>query len=194
MHIPEIFIQRYNPLVNFYLADIWEKVPQHLLRERPHPRVNSIAWILWHITRCEKAGLNRFVVDGSQVLDDGGFLERLNLPWRHHGCEMTFPEVDQLDSRIDLVALHEYCLAVQERTRQIINTLDDVNLDVVMETPTLTHILVDEGLAHSNAEGFIKNYKGWSKAKCLMTFGLTHPYQHVGEIGVVASLLGVEFD
>ena len=55
-------------------------------------------------------------------------------------------------------------------------------------------ILFDEGLAHPRAAGLLENYLGWTKGKCLMNFGMTHPYQHVGEIGVIASLLGVEFD
>jgi hypothetical protein len=42
-------------------------------------------------------------------------------------------------------------------------------------------------------EGFIKNYLGWTKGKCLLTFGLTHSWQHLGEMEVIATLLGVEF-
>lgn len=193
MEIPLIFLQRYDSLYNFYLTGFWTHVPQDLMRLRPHPRTNSIAWNLWHITRCEDAGLNRFVVDRSQVLDDGLWMERMNIPWRHHGTEMTFPEVDELNHRIDLSALHDYSQSVQERTRAIINTLNVHDLDVVMEEKQLRQIMVNEGLAHSQAEGFIKNYLGWSKGKCLMTFGLTHSFQHLGEMEVIASLLGVEF-
>jgi hypothetical protein len=68
------------------------------------------------------------------------------------------------------------------------------DLDTVMEADRLRMILVEEGLAHSNPESLLQNYLGWSKGKCLFNFGLTHPYQHVGEIGVIASLLGVVFD
>jgi hypothetical protein len=71
---------------------------------------------------------------------------------------------------------------------------DDVNLDAAMEESQLRQILVNEGLAHSQAEGFIKNYLGWTRGKCLMTFGLTHSFQHLGEMEVIASLVGVEFN
>jgi hypothetical protein len=121
-------------------------------------------------------------------------MERMNIPWRHHGSEMTFAEVDELNQRIDLSALHDYSLSVQERTRTIINTLVMPDLDTAMEEGQLRQIMINEGLAHSQAEGFIKNYLGWTKGKCLMTFGLTHPYQHLGEIEVIASLVGVEFN
>lgn len=194
MEVAQLFLQRYNALYDFWLSGIWKEVPSELMRQRPHPRVNSIAWNLWHLTRVEDAGLNRFVADRPQVLDEGQWLTRMNIPWRHHGSEMTFAEVDELNQRIDLAALHDYAQAVQMRTRDIISQLSWETLQVVMEAERLRIILVDEGLAHSQAEGFIKNYLGWTKGKCLMNFGLTHPFQHVGEIGVIASLLGVDFD
>jgi hypothetical protein len=194
MDIAQIFLERYDPLCNFWLAGIWEMVPSEQMRQQPHPDVNSIAWILWHMARVEDAGLNRFVVDHAQVLDGGPWMERMNIPWRHHGSEMSLAEVDTLSQRVDLPALHDYSLAVQERTREIIGALTWQDLEVVLEEDRLRQILVDEKLAHSQAEGFIQNYLGWTKSKCLMNFGLTHPYQHLGEIEVIASLLGIRFD
>jgi hypothetical protein len=194
MNISSIFIQRYDPLYIFYLGGFWEQVPQDLMRQRPHKRTNSIAWNLWHITRVEDAGLNRFVVDRPQILDEGHWAERMKIPWRHHGTEMTFTEVDELNKQIDLSALYDYSQAVQERTRTIVETLEQKDLSEGMEEQRLRQIMGVEGLAHSQAEDFIKNYLGWSKLKCLMTFGLTHTWQHVGEMEVIASLLGVEFE
>lgn len=194
MDVTQLFIQRYDALYNFWLGGVWETVPYDLMRQRPHPRVNSIAWNLWHLTRVEDAGLNRFVVDRPQVLDEGLWMQRMNIPWRHNGNEMNFDEVDDLNQRIDLQALREYSSAVQIRTREIVSQLSYEGLDVIMEEPRLRMILFDEGLAHPRAAGLLENYLGWTKGKCLMNFGMTHPYQHVGEIGVIASLLGVEFD
>ncbi len=194
MDVSQLFLQRYDALYNFWIADLWARVSDDLMRQRPHPRVNSIAWNLWHLTRVEDAGLNRFVTDGVQVLDQGAWMQRMNIPWRHHGGEMTFAEVDELNQRIDLAALQAYSAAVQVRTREIVAKTGWGNLDAMMEADHLRIVLVDEGLAHSHAEGFLANYLGWTKGKCLMNFSLTHPYQHVGEIGVIASLLGVEFE
>ena len=193
MNLTELFIQRYNALYDFWLGGVWEMVPDDLMRQRPHPQVNSIAWILWHLTRVEDAGLNRFVVDGSQVLDDGSWMEKMNLPIRHSGGDMNFAEVDDLSQRINLQALQEYSKAVQLRTREVVSQLTYDGLDSVMEEDYLRVILFDEGLASPRSAGLLDNYLGWTKGKCLMNFGMTHPYQHVGEIGVIASLLGVDF-
>ena len=192
MNIATLFLQRYDPLTRLYLAGFWEQVSHDLMRQRPHSKTNSIAWNLWHIARVEDAGLNRYVTDGTQVLDSG-WLERMNLPWRHHGSGMSLEEVDELDARIDLAALKGYAQAVEERTRAIIASLDEDELGTAMDEPRLRQILVEEGLAHSQAEGFVKNYLGWTKGKCLLTFGLTHSWQHLGEMEVLASLLGIEF-
>jgi len=194
MDVTQLFLQRYDVLYEFWLGGLWSMVPHDLMRQRPHPQVNSVAWNLWHLTRVEDAGLNRFVVDRSQILDEGDWMQRMNAPWRHHGSGMSFAEVDELSQRIDLLALYEYSAAVQVRTREIINQIDQVDLDAVLQPERVQMIVIDEGLGHSQTAELVQNYTGWSKGKCLLNFGLTHPYQHVGEIGVIASLLGVVFD
>jgi hypothetical protein len=194
MNITELFLGRYDPLYTFWLADIWSSVPQELMRQRPHPRVNSIAWNLWHLARVEDATFNRFITDGVQVLDAGDWQAQMNVPWRHNGGEMTFDEVDELDRRIDLDALAGYAASVEARTRQVAARLDQIDLDAVLDETLLRRVLHDEGLAHARAGGLLQNYLGWPRSKCLTNLGMTHPYQHVGEIGVIASLLGMTFE
>jgi hypothetical protein len=194
MELDQLFLQRYNPLCDFWLAGLWDMIPADLMRQRPHPRVNSIAWIMWHMARVEDAGLNRFIVDRPQVLDEGLWMQKMNVPYRHNGSDMSFEEVDELSQRVDLQALHEYSRAVQNRTREIVGQLRYEDLDATMDADRLRKILFEEGLAHPKAGGLFDNYLGWTKGKCMMNFGVTHPYQHVGEIGVIAGLLGINFD
>jgi hypothetical protein len=37
--------------------------PEEALRYRPSPAINSAAWLIWHIARCEDVGVNRLVAD-----------------------------------------------------------------------------------------------------------------------------------
>jgi hypothetical protein len=189
----QLFLLRYNVLYANFLAGYWEKVPDTLLRQRPEPRLNSIAWNIWHLTRVEDSGLNCFVTDRPQVFDESDWLGRMNLPWRHSGSGMTFPEVDELNQRLDLAALRGYSQAVEARTREIVDELDFDGLDVPVDPARLRQVLIDEGLAHPASTGLVENYTGWSKARFLMTFGLTHSFQHLGEMDVLASLLDVEW-
>ena len=192
MDIARLFLTRYDILCDFWLAVLWDSVSEDLMRQRPHPRVNSIAWNMWHLTRAEDAGLNRFVVDLPQVLDEGDWMQKMNLPWRHHGGEMSLAEVDELDGRIDLQALRLYSQTVQTRTYEIIARIDQVDLEATLQEEHVRKVIVAEGLAHSNPQGFIQNYTGWTKGKTLMNLGLTHAYQHVGEMDVIVTLLGVD--
>ena len=194
MELARLFFDRYDPLCNFWLAGMWEAVPHELMIRRPHPRVNSIAWILWHMARVEDSGINRFITDRPQVLDEGNWMERMNVPYRHHGGEMTLAEVDELTGRINLDGLYDYYRAVQARTRETVGALKMSDLDPVMDEPHLRQILVDEGLAHANPQGYIQNYLGWNKGKVLFNFAITHPYQHFGEITTLATVLGVVFE
>ena len=194
MDFTQLFLQRHDVLYSFFLENYWKTVPEDLMRKRPHPGVNSIAWILWHMTRVEDAGLNLFVAEGSQVLDQGEWMKKLLLPWRHNGGGMNFTEVEDLSQRIDLQVLHDYSLAVKGRTQEIVQEIGKVDLDALISSERARSIMIDSGLAHSNAEELVKWYTGWTKGKCLMLFGLNHPFQHVGEMGVIASLLGIEFE
>jgi hypothetical protein len=194
MSFAQLFFQRHDVLYSFWLAGFWDAVSDVQMRQRPHPQVNSIAWNLWHLARVEDAGVNRFVADLSQVIDEGGWSEKLHLPWRHHGSGMTLDEVDELNQRINLPALREYSWAVAERTQQVVASVALDELDAVLTLDRVRQIVVGEGLGHSDPAALVQNYTGWTKGKCLMNFALTHPYQHVGEMGVIASLLDVAFD
>ena len=194
MNVQQLFLQRYTVLYDFWLAGFWKAVPDDLMRQRPHPRVNSIAWNLWHITRVEDSAMNRFIVDLPQVWDEGLWMQPVNVPWRHNGSEMTFAEVDELSQRINLQALHDYASTVHLQTREIIAQLTADSLDETMQEDRLRVILFVEGLAGPRAAGLLENYTGWSKGQVLMNLALTHSYQHVGEMGVIAGLLGVEME
>ena len=149
MDIARIFLERYDPLYNFWIGGLWTEVPAELLRVRPHPQLNSIAWNLWHLTRVEDTAVNCFVANLPQVLDAGAtgdasaldvagdWAQRMNIPWRHNGSGMTFAEVDELDARIDLAALLGYSQAVEARTRAVIAELDRFDLDATLDEPLL---------------------------------------------------------
>lgn len=194
MDLQQLFFLRYDALYTFWIGDLWTLVPDEMMRQRPHTRVNSIVWNLWHLTRVEDVALNRFIADLPQVMDEGDWLQRMKIPFRNHGGGMTLDEVEELSRSIDVPALHGYSDAVQARTREIVDRLSMDDLDAVLEEDRLRRILLDEGVARNRDAGMIENYLGWSKGKSLMNLGLTHPYQHVGEIGVIATLLGIEFE
>jgi hypothetical protein len=57
------------------------------IREPVHPKINSLAWLLWHVTRTEDSAVNLLIFDGPQVLDDA-WCARLNTGRRDAGTGM----------------------------------------------------------------------------------------------------------
>lgn len=189
-----LFMQRYTPLTEFYFAGFWQVATPDQMRQRPHPRLNSIAWNLWHIARVEDAGINRFVMHQPQVLDSADWMTQMNLPWRHHGGAMTLTEVDELNTTIDLAGLQRYMQAVHNRTRTIVATIDQTTLSQSLDPAFVRQVVVNEGLGLRNHDDLAANYASWDKGKCLLTFGLTHPFQHLGEMETIASMLDIVWE
>lgn len=95
---------RYGDLHRGLIGDLLGKLSEAQVRGRPHPGVNTVAWLLWHTARVEDVGVNRFIADRPQVLEDR-WLDRLGVPRRDVGTGMNDAEVDDLSARIDLQAL-----------------------------------------------------------------------------------------
>src|SRR5919202_998908 len=55
------------------------------LRGRPADGMNSVAWLLWHHTRIEDVVVNTLVRGVPEVLDRGGWPDRLGVEARHVG-------------------------------------------------------------------------------------------------------------
>ncbi len=103
------------------------------IRVAPHPGVNTIAWLIWHVARVEDVGVNRLVVDDRQVFDRGGWAPRLNVARRDFGTGMTPGEVHEMSARIDLDALRAYWEAVGRRTEEVVAGLRAEELDEVRD-------------------------------------------------------------
>src|SRR3990170_6707778 len=67
------------------------------MKVRPREDLNSLAWLMWHISRAEDVMVNIVINGRSQVLDDG-WLPRLQIARRDFGIGMTKPEVSELST------------------------------------------------------------------------------------------------
>ena len=67
---------RYGDLHRGLVDDLLSRLSEAQVRGRPHPGVNTVAWLLWHTARVEDVGVNRFLADRPQVFDEK-WLDRL---------------------------------------------------------------------------------------------------------------------
>jgi uncharacterized damage-inducible protein DinB len=102
------------------------------LAERIAPEANTIAWLVWHLTRVQDDHVAE-VAGTEQVWTSQGWFERFGLPFspRATGYGQTPEEVAQVRVGADL--LTGYYNAVAERTLEFVRGLTDADLDRVVD-------------------------------------------------------------
>jgi hypothetical protein len=148
--------------------------------------LNSIAWLVWHMARCEDA-LSLLLAGRPQVLDAERWLPRLNLSIRDVGTGMGDDEVSDLSARLDLAALRDYYTAVGQRTVAVVRSLRPEALD---ERPDLDRLRTD-GVFRDQALGAILEQEGQTKGWWLGLLGIAHSQSHRGQATVIRRLQGI---
>jgi hypothetical protein len=185
----QFFLLRYESLHGRNDDELLGGLADDQVRQRPLPGVNSIAWLLWHMTRCEDIGVNRLVADRPQVLLDGDWPARLKVSLTDIGTGMADDEVTNFSARVDLDGLRAYRAAVGRRTLEVVHRLRPEDLDQVLD-PAHARRVVEEGALGANAGWVEDKWRGVTKGWCLAQLGLTHNFTHFGEAFRMRRLLG----
>jgi DinB superfamily len=186
----DFFLVRYDQVHRVLTDPAIEQLDDTQLRTRPHPRVNTVAWLLWHMARVEDVGVNRFVADRSQVLEDG-WDAKLGVGRRDVGTGMTDAEVDEFSGRVDLDALRGYWDAVTRRTPEVAASLRCDDLDAVVPKARVERVASAEGAVAPGAEWLTEFWAaGRTRAWVLAQTPLLHVYGHYFEARAVAGLWG----
>lgn len=111
------------------------------LAYRPDPDANSIAWLVWHLTRIQDDHVSDIAGQEQAWIADG-WADRLALPFAPHdtGYGHTSEEVAAVrpDTADGLLGYHD---AVAARTTEYLDGVDDADLDRVIDhswTPPVT--------------------------------------------------------
>jgi DinB family protein len=189
MDAVDFFLTRYGEVHMGLVDGLFGSLSDAQLRARPHPGVNTVAWLLWHSARIEDVTLNRFLTDRAQVLEE--WIERLAVTRRDVGTGMTDAQVDDLSARIDLQALRGYLGAVTGRTLAVAETLRGTDLEASVPGDRVRSVVLAEGVVAPGAEWLTDFWAGGrSRAWTLAQTALLHPYGHYYEARVAAGLLG----
>ena len=193
VNLKHVFLLRHTPIYNYYLPFFYEAVSEDQLRSIPNARVNSIVWCLWHVARAEDIGVNQLAMDQSQVVDEGPWLKRMNVPFRHFGIGMAGAEVAHFSEAVNIVVLKEYHQMVGSRTCEVLNDLSATDFNQVLQDAHLRGVLEEEGAVRiTERQQVYESYQGMTRGWVLMHLGLTHTFQHIGEAMTIASLLRIQ--
>jgi uncharacterized damage-inducible protein DinB len=150
------------------IREVVQRVADGLTAEqltfRVDPEANSIAWLVWHLTRIQDDHLAD-VAGTEQVWTAQGWAERFGLPFdpRDTGYGHRAEEVAavQVDSGELLVDYHD---AVHQRTIRFVEQLKDADLDRVVdrswEPPVTLGVrlvsVVADNLQHAGQAAFVR--------------------------------------
>ncbi len=172
------------------IDDLLRGLTGEQVRGRPQPGVNTIAWLLWHMARIEDVGVNRFVADRPQVLEE--WRDRLGVARRDVGTGMTDAEVDAMSARVDLPALRGYWDAVTARTADVVGALRAVDLDSPVDGARVREVVAAEGIVAPGQDWLTEFWAGArSRGWVLSQMPFLHVYGHCFEARVAKGLWGV---
>jgi hypothetical protein len=158
------------------------------MRVRPREDLNSLAWLMFHISRAEDVFVNTLLAGRPQVFDDA-LAKRLGITRRDFGLGMTSAEVSDLTQQVDVAALREYRDAVGHRTREVVGGFKRQDWEGRIETTAVERAVADGSLGRA-AEAFAKNMPGRPRAAVLSTIALMHSAGHMGEAVTVRTAGG----
>ena len=160
--------------------EVVSDMPEEQIRRIPQNSKHSVAWLIWHIARCEDITMNLLVAGSPQILHRDGWLKKMRIKARDTGNAMDHATMINFSNALDIEALRAYRLAVGCRTREIVSQLEPAELKQKVE-PSRIRQVMDEGAVVEAARG-IADY--WSKrtvAGLLLMPATRHNLVHLSE-------------
>ena len=162
MNTPDLLVDAFGRIKEA-VHDAVEGLTPEQLTFRIDERANTIAWLVWHLTRIQDDHIAG-VAETQQVWVADGWYERSKLPFdrQAHGYGQSSDEVAAV--RLEGSFLTSYYDAVHERTVAYVERLSDGDLDRVVDTrwtPPVTLgvrlvSIVTDDLQHAGQAAFVR--------------------------------------
>jgi len=163
-----------------YEDEIFEDLSEIQARRIPPGCEHSIAWLVWHIARCEDITMNLLVAGEPQIMLRGDWPGKMRIEVCDTGNGMTPAERLEFSQCIDLPALRAYRMAVGRQTRAIAAGLgpDDLKRKV---DPARMQQVWDQGALVEAARGIGDYWASRDVAGLLLMPATRHPLTHLNE-------------
>jgi hypothetical protein len=162
MDIAELLIDAFGRVRDATYRAV-ENAPRPVLKYRPDPDANSIAWLVWHLTRIQDDHVADVAGVEQRWLADG-WCERfgLPLPERDTGYGHDSDDVAAVD--VDGALLLEYFDAVHEQTVAYLGGLEAGDLDRIVDErwdpPVSLGVrlvsVIDDDLEHAGQAAYVR--------------------------------------
>lgn len=188
-HAIQLFLNQHAMLHSAKIAsaDSWSFEDEVLndmtevhIRQIPRNGDHSVAWLVWHIARCEDITMNLLVAGSQQILYRDNWLENMKIIVKDTGNAMDKGGVADFSNAIDIEALRDYRLAVGRRTREIVQQLKPEELKMRVDPSRLQRV-VDEGNVVEAARGIAEYWGKRDIAGLLLMPATRHNLVHLNE-------------
>ncbi len=160
--------------------EILDDVTEEQFRCMPSSGEHSIAWIIFHLARCEDITMNLLVAGTSQLFTQNDWVKKLRTTILHSANKMDEASVAALSAQIDLAQLRAYRLSVGRRTREIVRKLKPEELKQKVDPSRSQRIMSEGALSPEAIEIF--NYWGTRTIAGLLLMPPTrHNFLHLNE-------------
>jgi hypothetical protein len=131
---------------------------------RPDADANSIAWLVWHLTRNQDDHVAD-VADTEQVWTAEGFEERFGLPFPTSATGYGHSSADVAAVQVNGPALlRQYYDATHAATVAFVSGLHDADLDRIVDTNWTPHVtlgvrlisVIGDGLQHAGQASYVR--------------------------------------
>ena len=150
------------------------------VRRIPQNCEHSVAWLIWHIARCEDITMNLLVAGSPQVLNQDAWLAKVRAPICHTGNLMSLAEITDFSSQVDIPALRAYRQAVGRRTREIVAQIQPEQLQHKVD-PLRLQTVLDEGAVVEAAMEIVEYWGTRDFAGLLLMPATRHNLTHLNE-------------
>ena len=104
-----------------------------ILTFRADPGANTMAWLIWHLTRVQDDHIAE-LLDQEQVWTAGGWVDRFGLPFDPKATGYAHSAADVAAVRIEAELLAGYYDAVQARTMDYLRTVTETDFARIVDT------------------------------------------------------------
>jgi hypothetical protein len=176
LHSAEIYGGRSWSLHDEALAGVSEEQ----FRFCPRPEVNSIAWLLWHITRIEDMTLNFLVLEEPQVLLRSDWTPILGLALRDCGAGMSEADVEAFSAQVSMPGLLAYRATVGRSVAAGVQRLRPAQLKEIVFTHCVGQLSA-EGSIGPTAGWLAEFYTNRPKSFFLTRTATSHNFLHLNQ-------------
>jgi hypothetical protein len=159
---------------------VFEGLTEEKARCLPPRAEHSVAWLIWHIARCEDITMNLLVAGSPQVLLSENWLDSLHISSRDTGNTLESAAMIDFNASIDVPALRAYRAAVGRRTSQVVTPLTPIQLRQRVDPARLQRVW-DEGAVAPAASGIVAYWGGRTIAGLLLMPASRHLITHLNE-------------